>query len=172
LKTFNGIELIEDSDWLDIDDMAICGDACPSSGGAYNQDEFFCRDFPIFLKEEPIHIKEFLIVLVSVKLWGHLWARKKIIIRCDNDAVCDTIYYQKPTDEKLQACLRELLYWQCRYNFSLAVQKIGTKENFMADFISRCTDIERIDEFFNNHNIPKKHFLCTPDEYFHFSGDW
>ena len=133
LRTFNGVELLEDVDWSDLDDMERCGDACPASGGAYVADEYFSREFPAFLADEPIHLKEFHIVLVAVKLWGPKWARQKIIIRCDNDAVCDTIFLKKPTDEKMQACLRELLFWQCRYNFSLSVQKIGTKENFLAD---------------------------------------
>ena len=35
LGHFNGVELIEDCDWPDIDDMLNCGDACPISGGAY-----------------------------------------------------------------------------------------------------------------------------------------
>ena len=95
-----------------------------------------------------------------------------MIIRCDNDAVCDTITFQKPADAKLQACLRELLYWQCRYNFSLSVRKIGTKENFLADFISRCTDPEKIEDVFNNHNVPMKKQIIVPDDYFRFSGDW
>ena len=172
LAQFNGIKLIEDCDWPEIDDMLNCGDACPASGGAYTDDEYFSRDFPDFVKDDPIHIKEFLIVLVSVKLWGPRWARKKIIIRCDNDAVCDAIFYQKPTDVKLQACLRELLFWQCRYNFSLSVQKIGTKENYIADFISRCTNVEQTENFFNTHNIPAKSLVHVPDDLFLFSGDW
>ena len=172
LQTFNGVELIEDGDWSNVDDMEACGDACPASGGAYVGDEYFSRAFPSFLVDEPIHIKEFHVVLLSVKLWGHNWARKKIIIRCDNDAVCDTIFLQKPTDEKMQACLRELLFWQCRFNFSLSVQKIGTKENFLADYISRCTDPLKIDEFFNSHNVPMKKQITVPDDLFLFSGDW
>ena len=166
------MELIEDTDWSDVDDMENCGDACSASGGAYDREEFFSRDFPSCVQDTPIHIKEFLILLVSVKLWGHKWARKKVIIRCDNDAVCDTILLQKPSDEKLQACLRELLFWQCRYNFSLSVQKIGTKENFLADFISRCTNTTQIEQFFNSHNVPAKRCVTVPDEMFQFSGDW
>ena len=86
--------------------------------------------------------------------------------------MCDTIFYQKPTDVKMQACLRELLYWQCRYNFSLSVQKIGTKENFIADYISRITDPVKTKEFFMSHNIPVKKLIDVDDDLFHFTGDW
>ena len=72
----------------------------------------------------------------------------------------------------MQACLRELLFWQCRYNFSLSVQKIGTKENVLADYISRCTDPLKIEEFFNSHNVPMKKQIIVPDDLFLFSGDW
>ena len=127
--------------------------------------------FPDFLKDDPIHLKEFYVVLISVRVWGPEWSRKKVIIRCDNDAVCDTITFQKPSDAKLQACLRELLFWQCRYNFSLSVQKIGTKENFIADFISRCTDITKVHDFLATQNISKTH-VPVPCEFLKFSGEW
>ena len=78
LTTFNGVELLEDMDWDIVDDMERCGDACPASGGAFVADEYFSRDFPSFVADEPIHIKEFLVVLVTVKSWGHKWARKRL----------------------------------------------------------------------------------------------
>ena len=172
LKSFNGVEFIEDSDWSDVDDMLNCGDACPASGGAFDSEEVFSRDFPDFLKNEPIHILEFHVVLISIKLWGHKWARKNVIIRCDNDAVCDTVSFQKPSDAKMQACLRELLFWQCKLNFSLKVQKIGTKENHLADFVSRCTDPKKIDDYFRSQSVQVKKHLSVPDDLFYFSGDW
>ena len=172
LNTFNGVQLIETNAWPDVDLLENCGDACPEAGGAYVGDQYFSRVFPAFLKDEHIHIKEFHVVLVTVKFWGPRWTGKKVVIRCDNDAVCDTVFYQKPTDPKLQECLRELLYWLCRYNCSVSVQKIGTKDNFVADFLSRYTDEEEISEFFGKNNIPKKTRVSISDSYFQFSGAW
>ena len=111
-------------------------------------------------------------VIVSIKLWGPSWAGQKVIIRCDNSAVCDTVFYQKPTDPQLQACLRELLYWQCRYKFSLYVMKIGTKENYVADFLSRFTDSIKIDNFFIENGITIKKRVAMTDDLFLFSSEW
>ena len=172
LVTFNGVELIERDDWSDIDDLEKAGDASPEFGGAYVHDEYVSGPFPASFKDVPIHIKEFWMVLISIKLWGKRWAGKKIIIRCDNDSVCDTVAYQKPSDPKLQECLRELLYWQCRLNFSLVVKKIGTKENFVADFISRCTESQKIEKFFIDNSIPIKKRIALDESLFKFSGKW
>ena len=85
---------------------------------------------------------------------------------------CDSVAYKKPSDSKMQACLRELLYWQCRYNFSLNVMKIGTKENFIADFLSRCTDSSKIEKFFIDNGIPMKRRIAVNHSLFSFSGQW
>ena len=172
LETFNGVELIEQCDWSDIEDLENASDASPEYGGAFVIDEYVSAPFPASLSDEPIHIKEFWMVLVLVKLWGHRWAGKKIIVRCDNDAVCDAVFYQKPSDPKLQACVRELLYWQCRMKLSLVVMKIGTKENFVADFLSRCTDSKKIENFFIENDIPIKKRITLSDTLFSFSGKW
>lgn len=170
LKSFNGVELIEQDDWSEIDDLEYASDASLEYGGAYTKHEYVSGAFPDSLKDEHIHIKEFLMVLVLVKLWSHSWASNKIIIRCDNDSVCDAIAYLKPTDPKLQKCVRELLYWQCRQNFSLAVTKIGTKENYVVDFISRCNDSSKIEKFLKENNIPLK--KCLELDVTLFSGNW
>ena len=86
--------------------------------------------FPDYMcsPDTPIHIKEFVIVILCVRLWGAQWSGQRIVIYCDNDSVCDTCTYQKPKDLKMQQLLREFLYWVCKFNFFPIVHKIGTKE--------------------------------------------
>ena len=62
----------------------------------------------------PIHEKEFLVVILSVRLWGPNWTG----LFCDNDAVCEAVTNQKPKDPTMQQLLREFLYWVCRFNFT------------------------------------------------------
>ena len=54
----------------------------------FPRDGFFHSSFPEFILSQKLHINalELLTVMVTVKLWGHNWKGKKIIINCDNMA--------------------------------------------------------------------------------------
>ena len=94
------------------------------------------------------------------------------MIFCDNDAVCDTIHHKKPKDQTMQQLLREFLYWVCRYNFTPVVEKIGTKDNFVADFISRNTISSDIASFFESHGYPTQTKVEIPNDWFNYHADW
>jgi hypothetical protein len=158
LDHFNGIQMIIDEDpfLLDLDQMLdrpfdLCaGDATPMGAGAWHGSHFWCRDFPHHLQDPqvPIHLKEFCVVIISARLWGNFWSGRSVVIWCDNDAVVDTITYKKPRDPALLSLLREFLYIVVTKKFFPVLRKIGTKENHLADFISRMHDIKAaIDEF-------------------------
>ena len=154
----------------------IAGDACPNGMGCYNpsDDSYFSTAFPHYLKDPsiPIHLKEFICVIVSVKFWGHLWTGKKVQIFCDNDAVCDVITNLKPKDCRMQAHLREFLYWVCQFNFYPLVCKIGTRENDIADFISRNYRETDAISFFERENLPVPKKLIVSDSDYTFIADW
>ena len=158
LDHFNGIQMIIDEDpfLLDLDQMLdrpfdLCaGDATPMGAGAWHGSHFWCRDFPRHLQDPqvPIHLKEFCVVIISARLWGNFWSGRSVVIWCDNDAVVDTITYKKPRDPALLSLLREFLYIVVTKKFFPVLRKIGTKENHLADFISRRHDIKAaVDEF-------------------------
>ena len=118
MSVFNGVHLLTPSNPSE----QISGDACPMGYGVWNpgQKQYFSSKFPLKLQDPqvPIHIKEFICIILAVKAWGKEWAGKTVQIFCDNDAVCDVISYLKPKDAQLQKYLREFLYWVCIYNFS------------------------------------------------------
>ena len=109
---------------------------------------------------------------MAVKTWGKNWSEKTIQIFCDNDAVCDVIFYLKPKDPQMQIYLREFLYWVCIYNFHPVVSKIGTKENDIADFLSRNYFEEDADNFFARENLPPQYKLFLSDSDFKLKADW
>lgn len=97
LRDYSGISLMDPGVWSEPD--ALCaGDACLAGGGAYTKNEYFSIRFPAFLAETPIHILEFLVLIISCKLWGPSWGRLCVTIYCDNESVVDTITYEKPRD--------------------------------------------------------------------------
>ena len=153
----------------------ICaGDATPTGGGAWHGSEYWCGQLPDNLKDPslPIHIKEFWILIVSAKVWGDTWSGKSITIFCDNDAVCDTVTYRKPRDQALLSLLREFLFLVVTRKFFPVVRKIGTKENEIADFISRRFDDEGCSQIFSKFNLLDMRRIRPKTTFFNLSCEW
>ena len=172
IEVFNGVELIPSPSIS----LSVFGDACLQSGGSWNPtcSEYFSLNFPHYMwsAETPIHVKEFLIVIICMRLWGPSWAGKKVLIYCDNDAVCDTIVHQKPKNQTMQQLLRECLFWVCRFNFTPIVEKIATKDNYVADFLSRNTNSDDINTYFESLGLYPQIKKEIPLDWFKFQADW
>ena len=183
LRRFNGVELLYKTDpfhgltidqLTDIGSYVNCGDAQPSGGGSYYGSEYWSRSFPAWLCQEdiPIHIKEFWVVLVSAWLWGEDWTGKLVYIFCDNDAVVEVLDKERPKDTKMQELLREFMYIVCTRKFSPVFRKIGSRENHIADYISRCHDPIKIDEFFQRNKLPARKPRRVLDNLFTLQSNW
>ena len=182
LEHYNGINLIVNENPIPLSfeqlldkPYDICaGDATPTGGGAWHGKECWCGELPLHLKDTqiPIHIKEFWIVIVSAKLWGDSWSGRCIVIYCDNDAVCDTIQYKKPRDLHLLSLLREFLYVVVSKKFFPVLRKIGTKENKIADFISRRFDRQAASKVFSESGLHEMDLAKPNTNYFNLSSNW
>ena len=172
MEVFNGIELIIPNDVS----INIAGDACPMGLGAWNLDsqEYYSGLFPLHLQDPqiPIHVKEFVCIIVSVKLWGPKWEGKRVQIYCDNDAVVDVLNFHKPKDIKMQSLLREFLFYVCTFNFSPVASKIGTKENLIADFLSRNFNPVDAVSFFIKQGLGPLKNIPLHDSVFEMKADW
>ena len=172
LELFSGVVLIPPTTVS----QSVLGDAYPQGGGSWNPvlQEYFSMRFPEYMcsPDTPIHIKEFIIVILSVRLWGRYWAGQRVLIFCDNDSVCDTCTYQKPNDLSLQKLLREFLYWVCLYDFHPILQKISSKDNHVADFISRNHSEDDIKDYFSLHEFPSQVKIHIPLEWYNFQANW
>ena len=182
LRRFNGVECMYNDEPMDLsldqllDSPAFvnCGDAQPMGGGAYFGSEYWSRPFPLWLQDPSIgiHIKEFWVALVSAWVWGEAWRGKVVYIFCDNVAVVETLEKQKPKDTKLQELLREYLYVVCTRGFTPKFRTVGTKDNFVADFISRRHDPEATRSFFSKNNHPQRCLVQVQDSYFQLQSNW
>ena len=182
LSKFNGVEFIYVDEPLDLsleqllDTSAAvnCGDAQMWGGGSFYENDYWSRPFPTWLQspDVPIHIKEFYVVLASCWLWGDRWTGKLIYIFCDNDAVVETLEKRKPKDPKMLELLRMFLYIVCVKKFTPTFKKIGSKENYLADFISRCHDPILTAEFFQKQALPIRNLVEVPDKFFDLNSNW
>ena len=171
IREWNGVSLILDKSWSNIDEV-IATDASLEAGGAYTEGEYFSEIFPASVSHFPIHIKEFLTLLAAVKVWGKSWAKKRILIHCDNQNVCDSINNHKPKDDDLQECLRELIYWESLFSFKIGAVYISTKDNHLADFLSRNTNSSDHIKYFDKCNISHKKRKNLQTKLFQFANDW
>ena len=95
-----------------------------------------------------------------------------VYIFCDNDAVVEVLDKERPKDLQLQELLREFMYVVCTRKFSPIFKKIGTKENFVADQISRSHDPDFLQEYFLKNNIPARTPIEVPDSLFLLKSNW
>ena len=182
LEHFNGVTMIVNEDpipltyeqLLDSPYTLCAGDATPSGGGAWHGSEYWCGELPAWLLDPaiPIHLKEFWVMIVSAKVWGESWTGKTITLFCDNDAVCDTVTYRKPRDQALLSLLREFLYLVVTRKFFPVVRKIGTKENAIADHISRYFDEDAAAEVFARFDLKNMKLIKPKTTYYNLSSNW
>ena len=105
-------------------------------------------------------------------IWGHLWSGSAVELFVDNTAVCLTCTNQKPSDPLMSAFLREFLFLVVKFKFHPIVKHIGTKENFIADFLSRNFSAEEAASFFASINMSRMKQLPVPDDMFTFTCNW
>ena len=182
LRRFNGVEIMYPADpvmlsldqLLDTSAMVNCGDAQMMGGGSYFGMEYWSRPFPRWLQDPqiPIHIKEFWVVLASAWLWGEQWRGKVVHIFSDSDPVVDVLVHEKPKDVRMQELLREFLFIVCTRGFTPVFRKIGTKENAVADFISRVHNQSETEIFFKKKNLPTRKLVSCPDNLFTLRSNW
>ena len=172
LESFSGVEIIISPTVC----LSVLGDAYPQGGGSWNpaQAEYFSNRFPEYMcsADTPIHVKEFVVVILSVRLWGPNWSGQRIMIFCDNEAVCESCTNQKPKDLAMQQLLREFLFWVCKYNFCPVLQKISTKDNHIADYLSRNHNKNDIEKYLTDNGFPNQKQVVIPDEWYCFQADW
>jgi hypothetical protein len=182
LEHFNGIQMIIEEDpfplelhqMLDRPHDVYAGDATPMGGGGWYDKQYWSQLLPRDLQDPaiPIHVKEFLILIVSARLWGEDWTGRAVTLFCDNEAVVQTINHKKPKDPKLLSLLREFFYIAVSFKFIPVVRKISTKDNFLADHISRRFDCDAASKMFCENGLPDMLRVVVPDKSFKLSDSW
>ena len=111
-------------------------------------------------------------MIVSTATWADNWKGRTVFIFCDNHAVVNVLDKEKPRDPNMATLLREFLYLVCTRSFTPVFKLIGSKENYVADFLSRHHDQAIIDNFIRNQNLKLKHRLHVPTSFFKLNAVW
>ena len=182
LKLYNGVTMIENDDavrlsllqLLDTPSSICAGDATLTGGGAWHGTSYWSRQLPTRLCDPkiPVHQKEFLVVIVSLKIWGSSWSGKVVQIFCDNDPVCNVISGERPSDPTMLSLLREFKFLVCKYKFYPVLRKINTKDNIIADHISRRYDDASAQEVFEEYGLAPMVLVEADDKLFDLTAPW
>ena len=182
VKEYNGVTMIENTEAIKLSlaqlldkPFTVCaGDATPTGAGAWHGKHYWSRKLPLALQDTkvPIHVKEFLVVIVCIKLWGSQWSSQVVQIFCDNDAVCDVIAGERPTDSKMLSLLREFKFLVCKYRFHPIIRKISTGDNVIADHISRRHNDESAQSVFQNNGLGNMGEVPAVDKMFDLTNPW
>ena len=111
-------------------------------------------------------------MIVSAKQWGDTWTGRTIVLYCDNDSVVDCTVYKKPRDPSLLSLLREFLHVVVTKKFFPVVRKIGTKQNALADHISRRFDPEAAKQVFAKSGLSDMVLVKPRADYFSLTAPW
>ena len=90
----------------------------------------------------------------------------------DNRAVVDVLQKERPKYQNMLELLQEFLYIVCTRKFTPAFRKINTKDNHVADFISRCHDRVKITNYFRDKGHPSRDLIPAPDTLFTLRSNW
>ena len=95
-----------------------------------------------------------------------------VYIFCDNVAVVEVLDRERPKDKKMIELLQEFLFIVCTKRFTPIFRKIGTKQNVVADFLSRTHDPVEISKFLRSRNLPIQTEVKVPDNFFSIQSNW
>ena len=118
---YNGASLFQDPDFSEPDAILAIDSGLTGCRGHTSLGHYFKVDYP-----ESVHCStldtaclQLLTMVVACRLWGHLWPRLKLVVRCDNETVCSAINFNRTRHPYLQRALRALWFLEARHDFTI-----------------------------------------------------
>ena len=117
--------------------MTIELDACLVGLGAICMNQVYAITIPKNYENYSIVHLEMLNILVALRVWAKQWANKKILLKCDNQAVVSVLNSGKTQDLTLAAMARNINMLLAVEDIELQVIHILGSDNKIADLLSR-----------------------------------
>ena len=133
LPTFNGVTIFYHRPIA----YEIELDACLQGLGARCGSQVFAFPHPMGYLDYNIAHLEMLNILVALRVWTHSWAKTRVRIACDNEAVVHVLGSGRTRDLTLAAITRNIQLQMATWDINLQVVHIPGKENKIADSFSR-----------------------------------
>ena len=116
----------------------MSSDAAGSIGfGAYLKGFWFAGSWAPSQQQQSIAYKELFPVVIAAHVCGHMWCKRHVLFRSDNEAVVHILNTRTSKVPSLIQLLRSLLLSAARHSFSLSARHVSGVNNQIADALSR-----------------------------------
>ena len=118
--------------------LELASDASGSWGcGAWHGSSWFQLQWDDRAASLPIMVKELLPIVLACAVWGPAWSNHRVVCHCDNQAVVACLRSRSTRENHCMHMLRTLAFVEAKYSLSLEPRYIPTKDNHLADDLSR-----------------------------------
>ena len=115
-------------------------DACLTGLGGRCDQWVYHLSIPKGFQQLTIVHLEMINILLAVKLFGHAWSRKRVLIKCDNNAVVNVLRSGRPRAPLLYACARNIWLQAAKHDVDLSYIHVLSIKNVVTDRLSRWTN--------------------------------
>ena len=166
LEQYNGVSMYNHRKV----DHVVELDACLDGLGAVWKNYVYHLPIPRhYLSLTIVHL-EMINILVAIKAFGPFWARKKVLVKCDNQAVVSVLKHSRTKDAFLATCARNIWLLAAWYDLEVDYVHIMGKNNTIADLLSRWkhtpNDILKL-----HSHIPDPLWLNVPSDFLNLDND-
>ena len=142
LIDWNGTSLFLNPFWENSAELSLYTDASGTQGfgGIFRNQWFQGKWLPhetLDTKNISIDWQEFYAIVVACYIWASVWAQKRIIFYCDNQAVVSIINSKRSKSPRIMDLVRALTLKTMKYNFYFKAVHVPGHSNDIADSISR-----------------------------------
>ena len=95
------------------------------------------KNIAVTHKECTIVHLEMVNILFTIRLFCSLWFGRKVLVKCENNAVVSVLRTGRSRDPFLLACARNIWYCSATYDIDVDYMYIRGSDNKVADLLSR-----------------------------------
>ena len=113
---------------------------------AYVGNHWFQYQWPPYMQDCHISVKELIPVVMAAAVWGPSWVGKSVRFQSDIAAVVSVLNSGSSRDDSLMHLIRCLAFITARFNFVVSASHVRGVDNVLADALSR----DKLDLFKSN----------------------
>ena len=136
-SNWNGKAFFLDPIWTPSPAFQLFTDASDHGFGAYWAGHWLQGTWSTKQHSQDIQWRELYTVVAAAHTWGEQWARKRLLVHCDNQAVVHIWQAGTSKNSDLMALVRTLFLKAATHNFTILLQHIQGVDNGIADSLSR-----------------------------------
>ena len=146
ITVWNGKSLFYEDNWTLSSTLRFASDASDLGMGATHQNAWWLAPFNPAHLQFPIAWRELFAILVSCRVWGHLFASKRVLIECDNIAIVFSVNNGTSKNPAIMSLIRDLFFTCAFFSFDIKLKHVAGVLNVGPDHLSRL----RIEAFHAN----------------------